>query len=182
MACEHDKTELILWLYEEANEADRPELEARLSGCAECRQELEELRSGAGLVAALGSAEPSAAASGELRRELELVRLRQRPVFRPAAWLAPAALAACLLLGAAAGLMPVLQHPKVSAPEVPAQILAWGTSMDQDLEAIAADIERMRFREPDLDEGPDSELDRRLQRLSAQIFQVSEGSLGDPSL
>jgi hypothetical protein len=199
MACDHDMTELVLGLHGETPPEAAPGLQARLSECADCRRELEELRQGASVLAAL----PLPEASPETLQGLEAVLRRPRRALRLArrapAWLMPLALAAALLTGAAIGLAPLLlgrgpahaPTAPASTPSIgPAELLAWMSAMDRQLEDIARQVEAVRTsvrrppaaRDPGLAESlprRGQDLDRRLQALQLQISRLAEAHVWD---
>jgi hypothetical protein len=198
MACDHDKTDLVLWVYDETPAAAREPIRARLQGCADCRHELEELRQAARMLSAL----PTPETRPTTLRGVETALLaaggpaRRRTLRRTPSWLLPAALAASLILGAALGLAPRLLRPSrvpergTTVTSVPrTEVLAWMTGLDDRLLAIARQLEAIRDPGLRLDgmdparaepwSGRGQELDQRLQRLRAQIARLARTPVWD---
>ena len=164
MGCDHDKTELILLLFDELDGPRREAMHQQTKKCVDCSRELEELRRGAGTLSALPRGTASEAALDAidqrlpgLRRPSVVARLSRK---RAPAWLAPLAVAAAMLAGVITGLaLQVANQPRPgeSAPEqtlskhhVPSvsqsqgDFFAWRTGIDEALATIAREIAALR--------------------------------------
>lgn len=71
MSCENDKTLILAWLNQELTEAERVTLEAHLSVCTECRQELEATQQVWKLMGEMPAPEPSPAMRVQFQSMLE---------------------------------------------------------------------------------------------------------------
>ena len=196
MGCDHDKTELILLLFDELDGPRREAMHRQARECVECGRELEELRRGAAQLSALprGTASETTLAAIDrqlpgLKRTNVAARLSRK---KAPAWLAPLAVAAAILAGVITGLAlqdatrphqvessPVQALAQNRAqPVFPPQreLIAWRTGIDDALAIIAREIEALRRGMGGLDVrpcAPSSDcgevLDRRLAVLENDI-------------
>lgn len=164
MSCDHDKTELILLLFDELDGPRREAMHQQTKKCGDCSRELEELRRGAETLSALprgAASEATLVAIDErlpsLKRTNVVARLARR---KAPAWLAPLAVAAAMLAGVITGV--ALQTANQPLPDTftpvqalaekrvqstfhaPADVLAWRTGIDEALALVAREIASLR--------------------------------------